>query len=338
MANIRRKQIYIATLANNSETVTNHEDKHRLVFKHYQAYIGSYAQRTHLINYEELQWQPRDLHHLELPFLEQEVEAMIQSMPKEKAPGPDGFIGVFFRSCWHIIKKELMRVISQFYSLNQQGLQFLNKALVVLIPKKPNAVRVTDFRSTSLIHSFAKILSKLMANRLAPELKNFIDCNQNAFIKKRSIHNNFMLVNQLIKGLHKKKITAMFIKLDVSKAFNTVNWSYMLDILSYLGFGDCWRGWISMLWATSSSSFLVNGLSGQRICHHRGVRQGDLLSPMLFLLAMELLHLLFQRAQQLGVLNPLQGCCTKFRMSMYADDAAVFINSTPKISERPGTS
>jgi hypothetical protein len=262
MTNIRRKQIYIATLANNSEIVTSHEDKHWLVFNHYQAHIGSCAQRRHLINYEELQWHPRDLHHLELPFLEQEVEAMIQSMPKEKAPGPNEFIGVLFRSCWHIIKQDLMRAINQFYGLNQQGLQILNQVLVILIPNKPNAMRVTDFRSINLIHSFTKILSKLMANRLAPELKNFIDCNQNAFIRKRPIHDNFMLVSQLITCLHKKKIPAMFVKLDISKAFDTVNWSYMLNILSHLEFGDRWRGWISTLWATSSSSFLVNGLSG----------------------------------------------------------------------------
>jgi hypothetical protein len=190
-------------------------------------------------------------------------------------------------------------------------------------------VRVTDFRPISLIHSFAKILSKLMANRLAPELNNLIDYNQNAFIKKRSIHDNFMLVSQMVKELHRKKIPAMFIKLDISKAFDTVNWSYMLDILSHLGFGPRWRGWTSALWATSSSS-LINRMPRQRICHRRGVRQGDPLSLMLFLLAMEPLHLLFQWAQQLGVLNPLQGCCTKFRMSMYADDAAVFINPTPQ--------
>jgi hypothetical protein len=83
-----------------------------------------------------------------------------------------------------------MRAINQLYGLNQQGLHFLNQTLVVLIPKKPNVVRVTDFRSISLIHSFAKILSKLMANMLAHELKTLIDYNQNAFIKKRSIHDN----------------------------------------------------------------------------------------------------------------------------------------------------
>jgi hypothetical protein len=127
MANISKKKNYITSLSSNSETVTSHEDKHRLVFNHYKAHIGSCLQRRHLINFEELHWQPRDLQHLELPFSEHEVEEMIRAMPKEKAPGPDGFIGTFFKSCWHTIKVDLMRAINQFYGLNQQGLHFLNQ-------------------------------------------------------------------------------------------------------------------------------------------------------------------------------------------------------------------
>jgi hypothetical protein len=126
----------------------------------------------------------------------------------------------------------------------------------------------------------------MMANRLAPELGKLVSCTQNAFIKK-SIHDNFMHVQQTIKDLHKKKVPALFIKLDISKTFDTVNWSYMLDIMTYLGFGARWRGWISAIWATTSSSFMVNREQGKRICHKRGVWQGDPLPLMLFLLAME---------------------------------------------------
>jgi hypothetical protein len=173
-----------------------------------------------------------------------------------------------------------------------------------------------------------KILSKLLANRLAPELDKLISYNQNAFIKKRCIHDNFMYVNQVILDLHKKKIPALFIKLDISKAFDTVNWSFLLEIMTYLCFDRRWRNWISAIWATSSSCFLINGEPGRRISHRRGVRQGDPLSPMLFLLAMEPLHILFKYAQGLGALNFLHNNCASFRMSLYADDVAVFITPT----------
>jgi hypothetical protein len=247
-------------------------------------------------------------------------------MPKEKSPGPDGFIGSFFRTCWDIIRDDIMAAVNQFYNLNQQGLHFLNQALVVLIPKKINAERISDFRPISLIHSFAKFISKMLANRLAPELDKLVSLNQNAFIKKRCIHDNFLYVQQVIKDLHKRKIPSLFIKLDISKEFDTVNWSYLLDIMSFLGFGWRWREWISALWTTSSSAFLLNGEPDNRIRHRRGVRQGDPLAPMLFLLAMEPLHKLFRYAQNLGALGYLHHNCASFRMSLYADDAAVFIN------------
>jgi retron-type reverse transcriptase len=98
----------------------------------------------------------------------------------------------------------------------------------VLIPKKDNPRRVADFRSISLTHSFSKILTKILANRLEPELEDLISINQAAFIKKRSIHDNFMYVQEVIKDLHKKKVSAIFIKLDISKAFDSVNWPYLL--------------------------------------------------------------------------------------------------------------
>jgi hypothetical protein len=108
---------------------------------------------------------------------------------------------------------------------------------VVLIPKKPNVERVLDFWSISLIHYFAKIFSKILANRLAPELDKLVSLSHNAFIKKRSIDDNFMYVHQVIKDLHKNKVPALFIKLDIFKAFDTVNWSYLVEIMTYLGFG-----------------------------------------------------------------------------------------------------
>jgi hypothetical protein len=166
---------------------------------------------------------------------------VVKSMPRIKALSPDGYIGLFFRCCWEIIHHDLMRAIDQFYNLNQQGLQFLNQALVVLIPKWPNTVRVIDFRPISMIHSFAKILSKLLSIMLAPELKHLIAHNQNAFIKKCSIHDNFMLVSQMVRELYKKKTPAMFIKIDISKALDSMKWSYLIDIMVHLGFGPRWR-------------------------------------------------------------------------------------------------
>jgi hypothetical protein len=94
---------------------------------------------------------------------------------------------------------------------------------MVMVPKKEDPQSIVDYRPISLIYSFAKILSKLMANRLGPKLHELISINQTSFIKTRYIHDNFVYVQQVIKDLHKKKIPSLFIKLDISKVFDIVN-------------------------------------------------------------------------------------------------------------------
>jgi hypothetical protein len=104
--------------------------------------------------------------------------------PKENAPGPDGFIGIFFSTYWEVVSVDLMNAIDHFFSLNQQGLHLLNQAYIVLIPKKKCSQKNSEYKPISLIHSFAKIISKILANRLWPELDNLISTNHTAFIQK----------------------------------------------------------------------------------------------------------------------------------------------------------
>jgi hypothetical protein len=330
MTNMRKKKNYIHSLQIGNTVALSQQEKQDMVYNHFLQHIGADVPRSCLLNFDSLGWQPRELSHLDQPFSEEEIHTVIKNAPKEKAPGPNDFIGIFLSSCWDIIKQDFISAIQQFFVMNQQNLHLLNPAFVVLIPKISNPSKVSDFRPISLTHTFSKTISKLLANRLGPELDNLISINQTAFIKKRCIHDNFIYLQEVIKDLHKKRISALFLKLDISKAFDSVSWPYLLDVMEYLGFGQSWRNWVSSLWGTASSSFLVNGMLGKRILHCRGVRQGDPLSPMLFLLAMEPLHRLFQKAQDLGLLDSLSASCDTFRMSPYADAAATFVNPTEK--------
>jgi hypothetical protein len=93
----------------------------------------------------------------------------------------------------------------------------------VLIRKISDPQKVSYYRPIILSHSFAKIVSKILANRLGPELNHLISVNQTAFIKSRCIHDNFLYVQQVVQDLHKKKILSFFIKLDILKAFDTMS-------------------------------------------------------------------------------------------------------------------
>jgi len=149
--------------------------------------------------------------------------------------------------------------------------------------------------------------------------------NQSAFVQGRCIHDNYMLVQQTIKLLHKKKVPSIFLKLDISKAFDLVSWSFLLEILQHLGFGIAWCNLVSRLLTTASTRILVNVEPGEEIRHQRGLQQGDPLSPMLFILVMDVLNSLFTKAEGLGLLQPFTRGSNGQRISLYADDVALFI-------------
>lgn len=221
-----------------------------------------------------------------------------------------------------------MRAFDFFFHANRRQLHRLNGALITLIPKKVEAKAPGDYRPISLIHSFAKLVAKVLSNRLAPTLHQLVDINQSAFIKHRSIHDNFKLVELAAKALHRQRRSSLLLKLDISKAFDSVDWTFLLQVLQAMGFGERWREWISALVSTASTCILLNGDPGNKIFNRRGLRQGDPLSPMLFILVMETLHRLFASAIQQNVLAPSPVRAIRHQCSIYADDVVVFIRPT----------
>lgn len=221
-----------------------------------------------------------------------------------------------------------MRAFDFFYATNRGQLHRLNGALVTLLPKKPDARAPSDYRPISLIHSFAKLVAKVLANRLAPALHTLVDINQSAFIKTRSIHDNFKLVELAAKALHKAKKPSLLLKLNISKAFDTVDWSFLLQVLEAMGFGCRWRDWIAALISTASTCILLNGEPGNYIANRRGLCQGDPLSPMLFILIMEVLHRLFAAARHGNILAPPPIQSIHHQCYIYADDVMLFIKPT----------
>ncbi|XP_073367720.1 uncharacterized protein [Aegilops tauschii subsp. strangulata] len=302
-----------------------HEDIARAVDAYYSNLIGSASERNQALNMEALGFLPRDMTRLEEPFIVQEVEKVIKCMPMDKAPGPDGFTGRFYATCWHIIREDFMRALEEFHGGNMQGLHAINKATVSLLPKKIRAIDIKDYSPVSLNHSAVKIFDKILATRLADDLPQLVGNHQNAFVRGRSLHDNFMLVQGTACRLHALKDPTLLLKLDISKAFDSVQWPFLLEVLAHMGFRPRWMAWICGLLATSSTKIAVNGIPGERIFNCQGLCQGSPLSPMLFILCMEPLHRLLELATTAGLLSPLARTGLRHRVSMYADDVMVFL-------------
>lgn len=190
--------------------------------------------------------------------------------------------------------------------------------------EKYDASQLKDYRPISLIHSFSKLFTKVLENHLAPAMHGLTRLNQSSFIKGRVLHDNFRDVHLTAKALHRKHKPSILIKLDIAKAFDTVSWSFLLDILKHMGFSDRWLNWISLLLSTASTKVVVNGSPGRRICHARGLRQGDPLSPLLFVLAMKALNCLLRYADREGFLRALGDANIQERSYLYADDVVLF--------------
>lgn len=258
---------------------------------------------------------------------ENEVKQVIMDMPVDRAPGPDGFSGLFYKVCWDIISQDFMAVMLELHRNKFLSFGLLNSSIITLLPKKECSLEVADFRPINLIHGVAKIFAKVLAVRLAPLLSALVSQVQSAFISRRSMHENFKFVHNTARELHRKKIPSVLMKIDISKAFDTLSWEFIIQILKRRGFGNRWCSWICGLLRTASSSVRVNGEISEPFSLGSGVRQGDSLSPALFILVMDVLQAMINWAAQNNLLSSLGLNSNVPRTSFFADDVVLFLRN-----------
>jgi hypothetical protein len=278
------------------ETATKQERKNELFTEEFASLTGSIQTREYTLNLEELGIPVANLAELDNMFTEEEVWNTIREMPIDHAPGPDGFTDAFYQRAWPVIKQDILAGIMKLGVGDDRGFARLNRALISLIPKRPDAIETKDFRPISLVHSFAKLFSKIIANRLRPRLGEIVSMNQSAFIKHRSLHDNFVLVRQVARKINLRRQTGVLLKLDLARAFDSISWSFMFEVLRRMGFGERFLKWIGLLLYTANTRVMVNGIPGDRIYYGRGLRQGDPTSPMLFVATMETLSTMITKA------------------------------------------
>ncbi|XP_071695652.1 uncharacterized protein [Rutidosis leptorrhynchoides] len=264
---------------------------------------------------------------IEAAFGEEEIRYAVFECGSSKAPGPDGFNLRFFKEFWELIKGELIEAVTWFWNRGEFS-RGCNASFVTLIPKVSNPSGLNDFRPISLIGSYYKIIAKILSNRLKKCIPKLVGSEQSAFIKGRFILDGALIVNETINFLKNSKQKGLLFKVDFEKAFDCINWNFLMDVMKCMGFGDRWRKWIFACLNSASISVLVNGSPTKEFALGRGIRQGDPLSPFLFILAAEGLNILVKSALDRGLYEGIKVGRDNVTVShlQYADDT-IFVGA-----------
>ena len=214
---------YITKIRSNEVVLFDNDEMAEAVYEHFNSILGSSGNQQNLIALHELRLPSVQAVLLDECFSEDEIWQAILDMPTDKAPGPDGFTGMFYRVAWPIIKPDILRAFHSLWSLDSRSFYLVNQSFMVLLRKKHDAETIGDYRPISLIHSFAKLFTKVLARRLAVHMNNLVKPNQSAFIRTRLIHENYKAVQLTAKLLHRSKVPCSLLKIDIAKAFDTVN-------------------------------------------------------------------------------------------------------------------
>ncbi|GKV11739.1 hypothetical protein SLEP1_g22962 [Rubroshorea leprosula] len=226
---------------------------------------------------------------------------------------------------WEDVRKKIYDFVADFQR-NGKLVRGSNASFIVLIPKKENPIRIEDYRPISLIGCMYKLISKLLANRLSKVIEGLIGENQSAFIAGRLLVDSVIVANETIDEIKQKKKRCFIFKADFEKAFDKVSWDFLDYMMSHMGFCDIWRKWIKECLSSSTVSVLVNGSATKEFKVSKGLRQGDPLSPFLFLIVAEGLNGIINSAVSKSLFNGVQVGSSNVTIShlQFADDTILF--------------
>jgi hypothetical protein len=264
-------------------------------------------------------------------YTSEEVTEALQSIGDLKAPGPDGMHSIFYKKFWEVVGE---KVTSEVLGVLNGGPmpEDWNDTCVVLIPKINCPEDMKDFRPISLCNVVYKLISKIIANRLKQILPEIISPNQSAFVPGRLITDNILLAYEcthFMKNKYRGKEGYAAIKLDMSKAYDRVEWSFIEKMLRKLGFAEQWIKLVMVCISSVKYQVRINGELTDVITPERGLRQGDPLSPYLFLICAEGFSALLNGAEVVGELEGIQICneAPRFNHLLFAADSLVLIKA-----------
>ncbi|RVW99583.1 Transposon TX1 uncharacterized 149 kDa protein [Vitis vinifera] len=304
MTNGRRNRNFIKFLENerglvldNSESIT---EEILLYFKKLYSSPPGESWRV-----EGIDWSPiseESASRLDSPFAEVEIFNVIFQLDRDKASEPDGFTIAVFQDCWDVIKEDLVRVFAEFHNsgiINQNT----NTSFIVLLPKKSQSKKISDFRPISLITCLYKVIAKVLSGRLRGVLHETIHSTQGTFVQGRQILDAVLIANEIVDEKRRSGKEGVVFKIDFEKAYDHVKWDFLDHVLEKKGFSSKWRSWMRGCLSSVSYVILVNGNAKGWVKASRGLRQGDPLSPFLFTIVADVLSRMLLKVEARNLLE-----------------------------------
>ncbi|GAU35387.1 hypothetical protein TSUD_160380 [Trifolium subterraneum] len=266
------------------------------------------------------------------PITKVELKNALFQMQPDKSPGPDGFNPAFYQHFWNICGDGIFEATKEWLERGYFP-SSLNETNICLVPKCENPMSMQELRPISLCNVLYKMVSKLLANRLKPFLRKCVSEEQSAFVEGRSISDNALIAIEVIHALKRRtKGTRgeLALKVDISKAYDKVDWGFLRGMLERMGFTHKWIHWMMLCVSSVNYSVLVNFEKVGPIFPGRGLRQDDPLSPYLFILVTEGLTTLIKNSVARGDLQGVKICRGAPLVShlLFADDCFLFCRST----------
>ena len=275
------------------------------------------------IDIQKLQDSDRD--NLEGYITYEELTRAAKAMKNNKSPGSDGFPVEFFKFFWNDLGHFILRCINESYDAGE--FSFTQRQGIITCLPKPEKDKqfLKNWRPITLLNVIYKMASSCIANRLKKVMDKIICEEQKGFIRGRYIGENIRLLYDVIHESNIQNIKGLLLVADFEKAFDTMSRKYILDCLDLFGFGSSLKSWVKTLMNKSSALVVQNGHLTNSFPVERGCRQGDPISPYLFVIGSDLLTRLIKGN------NEIQGMKineSEYRIAQYADDTKVFLDGT----------
>ena len=261
---------------------------------------------------------------------ESELHEALIGMGNNKSPGNDGLTKEFYETFWEEIKDSFLKSVK--VSKEKKCLSVSQRqAVIKLIEKKEKDKRfIENWRPISLLNVDYKMISKVLASRMKETLSHLVTFHQTAYVKNRFIGESGRLISDILEMTEKLNLEGFIVAMDLEKAFDSVSHLFLISSLKRFGFGKNFIDWIQILINKQESCVLNAGTTTSYFQLCRGTRQGDPISPYLFILVLEILFIIIKSNKKIKGIEIFDHC---YLYTAYADDTTFFLKDKESIKE-----